>query len=94
MTALSLFSIAKNIGGFALAGTALAWFNGAINIGTIANLGKSDEEITASEQSVYYTRCDAVRAAGKAPLYRGSPGYRRGMDSDGDGIACEPYRRF
>jgi len=47
---------------------------------------------TAVEQSVYYAGCDEVRAAGKAPLYAGQPGYRPGMDGDGDGVACEPYR--
>ena len=41
---------------------------------------------------VYYRGCNEVRAAGKAPLYRGEPGYRPEMDGDGDGIACEPYR--
>ncbi|MEG9247991.1 excalibur calcium-binding domain-containing protein [Arthrobacter sp. Soc17.1.1.1] len=39
--------------------------------------------------NVYYPNCDAVRAAGKAPLYRGQPGYRPGLDREGDGIACE-----
>ncbi|MCR4526567.1 excalibur calcium-binding domain-containing protein [Kocuria rhizophila] len=24
-----------------------------------------------------------------APLYAGSPGYRTGLDGDGDGVACE-----
>src|SRR5690242_1572913 len=38
---------------------------------------------------VYYANCAAVRAAGKAPLYRGQPGYRPGLDRDGDGVACE-----
>jgi hypothetical protein len=38
---------------------------------------------------VYYKNCDAVRAAGKAPLYRGQPGYRSGLDHDNDGIACD-----
>ncbi|BEP15799.1 DUF1524 domain-containing protein [Acidothermaceae bacterium B102] len=38
---------------------------------------------------VYYANCAAVRAAGKAPLLRGQPGYRSGLDRDGDGIACE-----
>lgn len=38
---------------------------------------------------VYYANCDAVRAAGKAPLYAGSPGYRAGLDRDNDGVACE-----
>jgi hypothetical protein len=42
--------------------------------------------------SVYYSGCNAVRAAGAAPLYRGEPGYRPEMDGDGDGIACEPHR--
>lgn len=39
--------------------------------------------------SVYYKNCDAVRAAGAAPLHRGDPGYRSELDRDGDGIACE-----
>ena len=44
------------------------------------------------EQSVHYSGCNEVRAAGKAPLYDGDPGYREEMDGDGDGIACEPIR--
>jgi hypothetical protein len=39
--------------------------------------------------NVYYANCDAVRAAGHAPLYRGQPGYRSALDRDGDGVACE-----
>jgi hypothetical protein len=42
--------------------------------------------------TVYFPGCNAVRAAGLAPLYRGEPGYRPEMDGDDDGIACEPYR--
>ena len=42
---------------------------------------------------VYFPGCNAVRAAGLAPLYRGQPGYRPEMDGDDDGIACEPHRR-
>lgn len=38
---------------------------------------------------VYFANCDAARAAGAAPLYRGEPGYRAGLDRDGDGVACE-----
>lgn len=52
----------------------------------------SAEERASIEQSVYYSGCNEVRATGKAPLYAGQPGYRSGMDGDGDGIACEPYR--
>jgi excalibur calcium-binding domain-containing protein len=43
---------------------------------------------------VYYPSCAAARAAGAAPIYAGRPGYRRGLDADGDGIACEPYRNW
>jgi hypothetical protein len=39
--------------------------------------------------SAYYRNCAAARAAGVAPLHRGDPGYRPGLDRDGDGIACE-----
>ncbi|GAA5504097.1 hypothetical protein Dxin01_03865 [Deinococcus xinjiangensis] len=38
---------------------------------------------------VYYPNCAAVKAAGKSPLLRGQPGYRAGLDRDGDGRACE-----
>jgi len=38
---------------------------------------------------VYYANCTEVVAAGAAPLYAGSPGYRSGLDGDGDGVACE-----
>jgi hypothetical protein len=37
----------------------------------------------------YYANCDAVRAAGAAPLYASQPGYRAALDRDRDGIACE-----
>ncbi len=38
---------------------------------------------------VYYASCAAARAAGAAPLHRGEPGYRSGLDRDGDGTACD-----
>jgi hypothetical protein len=38
---------------------------------------------------VYYANCSDARAAGAAPIYAGQPGYRPGLDRDGDGIACE-----
>jgi hypothetical protein len=43
----------------------------------------------AQTTSVYYANCDAAKAAGAAPLYRGDPGYRDALDRDHDGIACE-----
>ncbi|MEK4439054.1 thermonuclease family protein [Paenibacillus sp. FSL K6-2862] len=39
--------------------------------------------------NVYYKNCDAVRAAGADPIYKGEPGYSRKLDRDGDGIGCE-----
>lgn len=44
------------------------------------------------QEGDYWHRCDDARAAGSAPLYSGEPGYREGLDGDGDGVACEPYR--
>ncbi len=38
---------------------------------------------------VVYPNGAAVRAAGKAPLLRGQPGYSPNLDRDGDGRACE-----
>ena len=49
---------------------------------------------TLIERSVTYSGCNEVRAAGKAPIVAGQPGYRPDMDGDDDGIACEPARRF
>lgn len=48
-------------------------------------------EVTETEQepSVYYRTCKEARAEGAAPLRRGDPGYRNGLDRDGDGKACD-----
>jgi hypothetical protein len=46
-------------------------------------------ETTATTAAVSYANCDAVRAAGKAPLHKGDPGYSTKLDRDGDGIACD-----
>lgn len=43
----------------------------------------------AGGEGVHYANCDAVEAAGKAPLAAGAPGYRAGLDSDSDNVACE-----
>ena len=39
--------------------------------------------------AVYYANCTEARQAGAAPLHRGEPGYRKALDRDGDGVACE-----
>lgn len=38
---------------------------------------------------VYFANCTEAKAAGAAPIYAGSPGYRSALDRDGDGVACE-----
>lgn len=45
-----------------------------------------------SRRDVYFRACADARAAAAAPMRRGDPGYRSGLDGDNDGIACEPYR--
>ena len=64
------------------------WAARATDDGPIYAQGAPDP--TLVEQSVTYSGCNEVRAAGKAPLYAGQPGYRSNMDGDGDGVACEP----
>ena len=41
------------------------------------------------DENVYFDDCGEVRAAGKAPIRRGDPGYGPHLDGDDDGIACE-----
>jgi len=50
---------------------------------------ESSETSTEQAPDVYYANCTAARAAGAAPMNRGDPGYRPGLDRDDDGIACE-----
>ena len=44
---------------------------------------------TTTGTGTYYANCHDAYAAGAAPILRGEPGYRSGLDSDNDGIACE-----
>ena len=64
-------------------------------VGTVQPVAASQGIISGKSQtSEYWPRCSAARAAGVAPLYEGEPGYRPELDSDGDGVACEPYRGY
>ncbi len=47
----------------------------------------------SGNMNIYYPNCAAARAAGAAPVHIGQPGYRPELDADGDGTACEPFRR-
>lgn len=37
----------------------------------------------------YYENCTDAKYHGAAPIYENSPGYRKSLDRDGDGVACE-----
>lgn len=54
----------------------------------LAGGGGSPQDSTP-ESATYYPNCAAARAAGAAPMHRGEPGYRPGLDGDHDGVACE-----
>jgi PBP1b-binding outer membrane lipoprotein LpoB len=41
-----------------------------------------------SDAGTYYSNCTAAEKAGAAPLHKGDAGYRKGLDRDGDGVAC------
>jgi hypothetical protein len=69
-----------------------------LNLGIVGGLVALENRTSPEEQarrdaimaSVHYPGCNEVRAAGKAPLRYGEPGYRSDMDGDGDGVPCEP----
>lgn len=70
------------LGGVALVAAA----TGAV----VAASGGTDSTPSRSPSStVYFENCDAARAGGPTPLDRNDPGYRPGLDRDGDGLACE-----
>lgn len=54
----------------------------AVALASVFSIAGCDEDGT------YYSSCDEVVEAGKAPLHKGDPGYSRRLDRDGDGVAC------
>ncbi|WP_081855876.1 excalibur calcium-binding domain-containing protein [Sphingomonas sp. UNC305MFCol5.2] len=40
-----------------------------------------------------YGNCAEARRVGAGPPHRRKPAYGTRMEGDGDGIACEPFRR-
>jgi hypothetical protein len=40
-------------------------------------------------KNIYYDNCDDAWKDGAAPISKGQPGYRKGLDRNSDGIACE-----
>lgn len=60
------------------------------NIGQTRRQGRATARSTLmGGRAEYYPNCAAARAAGVAPIRAGEPGYRAGLDRDGDGVACE-----
>lgn len=45
--------------------------------------------LVPSGDDVFYRSCAAARADGRSNIPAGAPGYRPGLDRDGDGFACE-----
>jgi len=81
--------VGQLLGGMMMVGV-VTWQATPLLLSLWHTVGVPPEQIARTERSAYYAGCDEARAAGVAPIYRGSPGYREGMDGDGDGIACEP----
>ncbi len=46
-------------------------------------------QMPATPPTASYANCDAVRAAGAAPIHAGDPGWQQKFDRDRDGVGCE-----
>jgi len=55
---------------------------------TLAPSRKAAPSTTPKPPVVYYKNCGVALSEGAAPILRGEPGYRSGLDPDGDGVAC------
>lgn len=44
---------------------------------------------SAPSEDVYFSSCKDAKAQGYRRIRQGQPGYRSGLDRDGDGVACE-----
>ena len=63
--------------------------SGGTSSGGATSGGSGFVDTGSAGGSASYANCDAVRAAGAAPIYAGQPGYSRKLDRDGDGVGCE-----
>lgn len=52
-------------------------------------VSKSVSLLAPAPQRPYYTSCAALRAARGAPIRAGQPGYRLGLDSNRNNVACD-----
>lgn len=58
----------------------------------LAVLGSACSSSSSPSKKISYSSCADVKAAGKAPLHKGDPGYSSKLDGDGDGTACDAAR--
>ncbi|HLR96087.1 MAG TPA: excalibur calcium-binding domain-containing protein [Jiangellaceae bacterium] len=60
-------------------------------VGGVQRMVRAECEAARSNSggSVHYQNCNAARAAGAAPVRAGDPGWRRGLDREGEGPGCE-----
>ena len=60
----------------------------AVGLQVAANAARPPRD---SMSQFYFADCAEARAAHAAPLLASEPWYRRELDADGDGVACEVY---
>ncbi|GIP21157.1 MULTISPECIES: excalibur calcium-binding domain-containing protein [Paenibacillus] len=70
----------------------LALSGAALSLAATVLLGVHAPEAVAAKskaKTVYFKNCTAAKKAGYYNIKRGDPGYRKALDRDNDGIACE-----
>jgi len=85
--AAALFLVAR----FGVPDSAAAWVASDAPERHMSSRNPWSKDYQPPAPGAYYPNCAAARAAGVAPIYQGSPGYRPDLDRDSDGVACEPY---
>jgi hypothetical protein len=56
-----------------------------------SRVGMTGGMVSTKAANGYYASCADARAAGVTPIMRDEPGYRRELDRDNDGVACETW---
>jgi hypothetical protein len=59
---------------------------------TVPTKADGKPQVTTARQTssgVYYKNCSEASRSGAAPIASGQPGYRSGLDSNNNGVACE-----
>ncbi|MFC4376889.1 excalibur calcium-binding domain-containing protein [Nocardia halotolerans] len=61
---------------------------GSSSFDSILNGTGSSSLVQSGSAGGTFSSCEEAMAAGRAPLFRGEPGYSPHLDPDGDGLAC------